>query len=228
MCHALTLSAAFLRRRIRLLRPYQPGALRSVGEPWHARPALMLPLLYGELRRSPKWCQAKLVVRQSRFNANYPLGAPALAYIQQILDNDHTGLDLAVRSKPPGFTAIGVFLFFGAVMASLAATTLLWRGTALDRAWDLNPIAYKQLVPLGGKVGILFVLLGAALTVAGLGWFRRRLWGWRLAVIIIAAQVLGDVFNCVTGDLVRGGAGVIIAGALLLFLLQPRTRAAFA
>jgi len=27
---------------------------------------------------------------------------------------------------------------------------------------------------------------------------------------------------------VRGGAGVIIAGALLLFLLQPRTRAAFA
>ncbi len=40
MCHALTLSAAFLRRRIRLLRLYHRGALRSVGEPGHARPAL--------------------------------------------------------------------------------------------------------------------------------------------------------------------------------------------
>jgi hypothetical protein len=52
-----------------------------------------------------------------------------------------------------GFTAMGVFLFFGAVMAGLAATTLLWRGTALDRVWNLNPTAYKQLAPLGVRLG---------------------------------------------------------------------------
>jgi hypothetical protein len=51
--------------------------------------------------------------------------------------------------------------------------------------------------------------------------------GWRLAVVIIATQVLGDVVNCVRGDWLRGGTGVIIAGALLLFLLQPRIRAPF-
>jgi hypothetical protein len=138
-------------------------------------------------------------------------------------NNDHIGLDAA-----PGFTAIGIFLFFGAVMASLAAITLIWRGTALDRVWGLNPIAYKQLVPLGAGVGILFLMLGAVLTTAGIGWFRRRLWGWRLAVVIITIQVLGDVFNCVRGDWLRGGAGVVIAGALLLFLFQPRIRATFA
>ena len=147
-----------------------------------------------------------------------------MAYIQQQMrDNDHTGLDVA-----PGFTAIGVFLFFGAVMASLAATTLLWGGTVLDRVWALNPVAYKQIVPLGGAVGILFLLLGAALTAAGIGWFRRRLWGWRLAVVIIAIQVLGDLVNCVRGDWLRGGVGIVIAGALLLFLLQPRVRTTFA
>jgi hypothetical protein len=97
-------------------------------------------------------------------------------------DNDLTGLDPAVGPKTPGFTAIGIFLFFGAIMASLAAITLLWRGTALDRLWALNPIAYKRLAPLGGTVGILFVLLSAALSAAGIGWFRRRLGGWRLAV----------------------------------------------
>ena len=91
-----------------------------------------------------------------------------------------------------------------------------------------NPTAYMQLAPLGRAVGILFLLLGVALITAGIGWFRRRLWGWRLAVAIISTQVLGDVVNCVRGDWLRGGTGVIIAGALLLFLLQPRTRAAFA
>jgi hypothetical protein len=151
-------------------------------------------------------------------------GPPTFAYIQQQMrDNDHTGLDVV-----PGFTAIGIFLFFGAVMASLAATTLLWRGTALDRVWALNPIAYRQLAPVDGWVGVLFLLLGAALTTAGIGWFRRRLWGWRVAVVIIAIQVLGDVVNCVRGDWLRGGAGIVIAGALLLFLLQPRIKATFA
>jgi hypothetical protein len=150
-----------------------------------------------------------------------------VAYIQR-MGADRTGLDLAVGPTTPGFTAIGIFLFFGAVMSSLAATTLLWRGTALDRVWALNPTAYKQLASLGGTVGILFLLLGAALTTAGIGWFRRRLWGWRLAVVIITVQVLGDMANCVRGDWLRGGVGIIIAGALLLFLLRPRIRATFA
>jgi hypothetical protein len=82
--------------------------------------------------------------------------------------------------------------------------------------------------PLGGIVGIFFLALAATLSTAGIGWFRRLLWGWRLAVIIISTQVLGDAVNCVRGDLLRGGTGVIIAGALLLFLVQPRIRAAFA
>jgi len=138
-----------------------------------------------------------------------------------------TGVDLAVRPKKPVFTAIGIFLFFGATMASLAATTLLWRGTPLDRVWALNPQAYKQLAPLGSTIGILFLLLAATLTTAGIGWYRRRLWAWKLAVVIIATQVMGAALNCLKGELLRGGAGVIIAGALLLFLLQPGIRAKF-
>ena len=129
--------------------------------------------------------------------------------------------------RPLGFAAIGVFLFFGGLMAGLAATTLLLPGTSLDRAWTLNPTAYKQLSPLGGKVGILFLLLSVALVVSGIGWFRRRLWAWRLGVAIIGTQVLGDLVNLVRGDWLRGATGVIIAGALLLYLLRPRMKAAF-
>jgi hypothetical protein len=143
-------------------------------------------------------------------------------------DNHPAGLDLAIGRTPSGFAAIGIFFFFGAVMAGLAATTLLWRGTALDRVWALNPTAYKQLAPLGRIVGILFLVLCTALITTGIGWFRRRLWGWRLAVVIISIQVLGDSVNCSRGNWRGGGTGVIIAGALLLFLFRPRIRATFA
>ena len=112
-------------------------------------------------------------------------------------------------------------------MAGLAAITLLWQGTPLDRLWVLNQMAYNRLVPMGRTVGILFLLLSVALAMAGIGWFRRRPWGWRLAVVIIATQVVGDLVNCVRGDSLRGGTGVIIAGALLLFLLRPKIRDSF-
>jgi hypothetical protein len=133
----------------------------------------------------------------------------------------------AVGRKPGGFNAIGIFLFFGAVMAGLAAITLLWQRTPLDRLWVLNQMAYNRLVPMGRTVGILFLLLSVALAMAGIGWFRRRPWGWRLAVVIIATQVVGDLVNCVRGDLLRGATGVIVAGALLLFLWRPKVRDSF-
>lgn len=112
-------------------------------------------------------------------------------------------------------------------MAGLAATTLLYPGTVLDRAWMLNPAAYRQLSPLGSKVGILFAVLSAALVLSGLGWFRHRLWGWKLAVAIIVTQILGDMMNLARGELFRGATGIIVAGALLLYLFSHRIRAAF-
>jgi hypothetical protein len=127
----------------------------------------------------------------------------------------------------PAMTALGAFLIFGACMSGLAGMTLVWRGTALDRMWALNPTAYRQLVPLGGIVGPLFLLLSATLAIASVGWFKRRFWGWGLAGIIISTQIAGDSINLVRGDFVRGGTGVAIAGALLLYLLRPQVRTTF-
>ncbi len=122
---------------------------------------------------------------------------------------------------------VGIFLFVAATMAALAGTTLVWRGTVLDRMWELNPTAYSQLAPLGRGVGAAFLLLSVALATAGIGWFRRRVWGWRLAVVIIAVQVAGDLINAVRGEVVKGTTGIVIASALLIYLLRPAVRAIF-
>jgi hypothetical protein len=120
-----------------------------------------------------------------------------------------------------------MLLFFGSCMAFFAGTTLLWRGTVLDRMWALNAPAYKQLAPFGKTAGIPFLLLSATLVVAGIGWRKRRRWGWWLAVAVIATQVLGDLVSVFMGHAVGGGIGVTIASALLFYLLRPKVRFAF-
>jgi len=139
----------------------------------------------------------------------------------------HSDFDTGRRDSLRGLSAIGIFLFFAAAMACFAGATLIWRGTPLDRVWVLNATAYRQLAPLGRVVGILFLVLGATLAAAGMGWFKRRLWGWRLAAGIITTQVLGDLVNFLMGNFVRGGIGFAIAGALLFYLLRPQVRVAF-
>jgi len=124
-------------------------------------------------------------------------------------------------------TSIGTFLLFGAVTASLAGASLVWHGTALDRMWTLNPHAYRELAPFGKLAGILFLLLGMALAFAGIGWFKRRLWGWALAVTVIATQVLGGAVNIFVGRIVEGGIGIAIAGGLLFYVLRADVKSVF-
>jgi hypothetical protein len=112
-------------------------------------------------------------------------------------------------------------------MAFLAGTTLVWPGTALDHAWALNPRAHRELAPLGRMIGIPFLLLGATLLAAAVGWFRHALWGWRLAVALIAAQVIGNIVNLFLGHIAEGATGFIIATALLAYLMLPRVRIVF-
>jgi hypothetical protein len=124
-------------------------------------------------------------------------------------------------------TAVGIFLFFAAIMAAFAGFTLLWPGTYLDRAWILNTAARDELRNFGRFIGVPFLVLSAALVTAGVGWLKRRGWGWRLAVAIIAIQLLGDGINALRGRFLQSAVGLVVAGALLFCLLRRNVRAVF-
>ena len=127
----------------------------------------------------------------------------------------------------PAFVAIGIFLFFGMTMAALSGTTLVWRGTKLDRIWTLNQRAHLQFAPMGPTIGLGLLLLALALGAAAVGWFQKKKWGWSLTVCIIAIQVVGDLVNLARGDYNSAGIGVVIAGALLIYLCRQPIRTLF-
>ena len=131
------------------------------------------------------------------------------------------------KGTPRGFHLVSAFLFFGMWMALLAAYLLAFPGTPLDRSWALNPQAHVQMAPFGSTLSVAFIVLAFLLLAAAVGWLKRRYWGWLLTVLIIATQVLGDLVNLLRGDWLRGLTGVVIASALLFYLVHPRVRAAF-
>ena len=126
-----------------------------------------------------------------------------------------------IDQRPAGFLPLGIFFFFGAMMAAYAAITLVDPGTLLDRAWQLNPIAYAQLRPLAPLIAVPFALLSLLLLLAGIGWFRR--WGWILGTAVIALNLVGDLIHFAMGDW-KSSVGVAIAGPLLVYMTRPAMR----
>jgi hypothetical protein len=133
----------------------------------------------------------------------------------------------APNPRPRGWLAIGIFLIWGAAMATFAGVTLIFPGTFLDRAWALNPVGHAGLTARGRWVGFLFPLLGLTLAAAGMGWLKRRRWGWVLAILLIGGNAAGDLVRLASGAWVAGTVGVLMAGALLVYMTRPGMRHVF-
>jgi hypothetical protein len=112
-------------------------------------------------------------------------------------------------------------------MAAIAGVSLLWRGTALDRMWALNKPAHAVFSSMTPLVGLLFLILSATLVLTTIGWFRRKLWGWWLAIAILTTQVIGDIVNAIRGEFLHGITGIAIASALLMLVLWRDVREQF-
>lgn len=126
-----------------------------------------------------------------------------------------------------GLGAFGVFLYFAACVAALAAFLLLVPGTRLDRLWAINPRAQHDLTAMGRWIAVAFLFLLALLVYTAVLWFRRRILGYRLAVAVMTFQMCGDLVNLLRGDIVRGAVGLAIAGLLLAYLLSGGVKSAF-
>jgi len=129
--------------------------------------------------------------------------------------------------RPVGLTLLTAFFVFGALMAFLAFLGLLFPGRFVESMWRANPQAHVALTELSGWGVLLMLLVAIACALGAFGLWRRAEWGHRLAVSILAINLIADLGNAVVRGDLRTLVGVPIGGAMIFYLLRPRTRAQF-
>lgn len=133
----------------------------------------------------------------------------------------------AVRPRSVGLTLLALLFVLGSLMASLALLGLLFPGGALEPIWRLNRYAQVALMELRWWGVGLMLVVATACALAALGVWIRAPWGHRLALTVLAVNLLGDVSNAVLRGDLRTLIGIPIGGAIIWYLVNPRTRAQF-
>ena len=131
-------------------------------------------------------------------------------------------------NRPIGITALSVFAFVGAALAGLSAVSLALPGSPLEPMWRLNPRGHQGLAAMHGWAVPVLGVVSCACAVTGVGLWRRRRWGYLLAVLGLSIHIVGDILNFVLGIEPRAIIGVPIVAALLVYLGRSRVRNAFA
>lgn len=133
-------------------------------------------------------------------------------------------------SRTDSWGVLFIAIFFAGATAILLCVgmALLAPGSAFEAVWGLYPARRSLLMPYRAWLAPGFLFLAIAMALASIGCFRRRRWGWRLAVAIFVVNGLGDLAQLLFGHFLEGGIGVAVAGAILCYLSRPATRSLFA
>ena len=132
------------------------------------------------------------------------------------------------ETRPVGITALSIFFWFGALMSFIAFVSLLFPRSFLEPMWRLNPRAREGFNSMGMWAVVLMFAVSVACASAAIGLWRGARWGYSLALIILAINLVGDVANVITGTEPRAAVGIPVVIAIFAFLLSRRVRRFFA
>jgi hypothetical protein len=130
--------------------------------------------------------------------------------------------------RPLGIAALSVFSFVGAVLAGVSAISLAFPGSPLEPMWQLNPRGHQGFARMHGWAVLLLAGVSGVCGIAGIGLWRRRRWGYAIAIAGLSMHLVGDILSVVSGTEPRAIIGIPIVVALLVYLSRPHVRSAFA
>jgi hypothetical protein len=93
--------------------------------------------------------------------------------------------------------------------------------------WRLKPAARRELAVLGVPGILLMGAVSATCALAARGLWKRRPWGIRLALGVLALNAAGDLLNAVIRHDARTLIGLPIGGGMVAYLLSAKVRQVF-
>jgi hypothetical protein len=119
-----------------------------------------------------------------------------------------------------------IFFAAGALVCLVTMLTLAFPGSFLESIWRLKPEARVQFQEIGSAASIaLMATVGMACGLAAVGLARRTEWGRRLAIGILAANLVGDLLNALLRHDPKTLIGLPIGAVMIWYLVRKKVSA---
>ena len=112
-----------------------------------------------------------------------------------------------------------IFFAAGAVICLVTMLALAFPGGFLEPIWRLKPERRVEFQKIGSASVALMAVVGAACGLAAFGLAKNAEWGRRLAIGVLAVNLIGDSLNALLRHDPRTLIGLPIGGLMILYLL---------
>ena len=115
-----------------------------------------------------------------------------------------------------------IFFAAGALICLVTMLVLAFPGGFLEPIWQLKPEARVEFQRIGSASITLMAVVGAACALAAVGLARNAEWGRRLAIGVLAANLIGDSLNALLRHDAKTLIGLPIGGLMILYLVKKK------
>jgi hypothetical protein len=119
-----------------------------------------------------------------------------------------------------------IFFAAGALVCLVTMLALAFPGSFLESIWRLKPEARVRFQETGSDASIaLMATVGMACGLAAVGVARTAEWGRRLAIGILAANLVGDLLNALLRPDPKTLIGLPIGALMIWYLVKKKNSA---
>ena len=116
-----------------------------------------------------------------------------------------------------------IFFAAGALICLVTMLALAFPGSFLESIWQFKPEARVQFLQIGRGASIaLMAVVGVACGSAAVGLARNAEWGRRLAIAVLAVNLIGDSLNALLRHDPKTLIGLPIGGLMIWYLSRAR------